>query len=293
MSLIVLKAKKLFKKNKISEELPKKSETFNKIKARINEVIEIQFNGGWKLTEKEQKIQDEFLPKLFKEMTRRKELPKKPQVLTLVPRNKDEVLEILDKIDKKFPGIIENFVKSDSDTKEVAQKSSEWNDVGKDFQQIHGTLKRMDNTILDLQIKEVNNMYQEIKEMYSEMKKMQKGEERTNEKKEKRGISNVIHPLTDEEYKELPSTFRNFFEKFHIDEIYKLPRKIRSKEIGEDFLERLKKFKRYAPSYSEKNKEEADKILLDMLNRSGLQQEKEIIDIIKECREVVKIEKKS
>jgi len=134
--------------------------------------------------------------------------------------------------------------------------------------------------------REINKMYKEIKEMYTR-------KERANNKKEKIGISDMVHPLIGEEYKKLPSTFRDFFEKFWADRIYELPKKIRSQEIKVDFLETFKRFRRYAPNYKEKNKEDIDNILSAILKRPELQKEKEIIDIIKECRKLVKIEKKS
>ena len=99
MNLKILKLEwwreRLFKKNKISEELPKRSEKFNKIKTRINKVIDIQSNGGWKLTEEEQKIQKEFTSGLFKK---------------IIGKNKDEAVEMLKRINKRFPGLIEKFV---------------------------------------------------------------------------------------------------------------------------------------------------------------------------------------
>lgn len=113
MSLTILRAEwwreKLFKKNKIIEELPKRSEKFKQIESEIDKAITLQLNGGWEMTEKEQKIQDEFLPKLFKEMIGKKELPEKPQLMPM-PRNKTEAVEMLKKINKRFPGLIEKFV---------------------------------------------------------------------------------------------------------------------------------------------------------------------------------------
>lgn len=264
MSLAILKTgywKLIFQKNKIVEELPKRTEKFNEIKLKIGEAIDIQSNGGWKLTEEEQKIQDEFLPKLFKKMIRKKELPEKPQITRLVPRNETEAVEMLKKINNRFPEIIKNFMKSNSEVKE--------------------------------QDEEINKMYKEIKEMYSEIREMCRETKDTNEKKEKIGIFDIIHPLTKEEYKRLPSTFRDLFEKFWVNKIYKLPRKIRSEEIKVYFLETLKRFRRYAPRYKEKNKQDIDNMLARMLKKPDLQEEKEIIDIIKECRELIKTEKKS
>ena len=158
MSLTILIAewwKKLFKKNnkKNTDEELERSEKFNKIKRKIDEVIEIQFNGGWRLTEEEQKIQDEFLPKLFKKMTEKRELPEKPQITTLVPRNETEAVEMLKKINKKFPETIRNFMKSNSEVRE--------------------------------QDEEINKIYKEIKEMYSEIQEMCREIKETNEKNKK------------------------------------------------------------------------------------------------------------
>ena len=142
-------------------------------------------------------------------------------------------------------------------------------------------------------LEKIQAMQREMNKMYKEVKEMYMGKERDNKKKEKMGIFDIIHPLTEKEYKRLPLTFRDLFEKFWANKIYKLPRKIRSEEIKVYFLETLKRFKRYAPSYTEKNKQDISDVLIRMLESENLQEEKEIIDIVEECKELVETEKKS
>lgn len=293
MSLTILRTEwwkeKLFRKNKIIEELPERTEKFKQIKSEIEKAITLQLNGGWEITEEEKKIQDEFLPKLFKEMTAGKEASKGIQITILEPRNKSEAVEILEKINSNFPGIIENFVKS----KKISEKRKKGIETLENVSSIYQDIKRMH--------RDIERKHREMMEVSTQTysggknhnKKTGKKDFNTSEKKEKMGIFDIIHPLTKEEYKRLPLTFRDLFEKFWADKIYGLPRKIRSEEIKVYFLETLKRFRRYAPSYKERNKQDIDNMLVRMLEKPDLQEEKEIIDIIKECRELVKIESKS
>jgi len=106
------------------------------------------------------------------------------------------------------------------------------------------------------------------------------GIKRKQKDKPKKTIFQALTPLTQEDWKKQPKTYRNFLEQANIRQMnYTL--KITDEKREASFFRTLKKLETYFSRYSLENKEKASVLLSEILKRSDIQERPDIQERIK------------